>query len=494
MTTTIDRRPAAIAAAVCAVFLSQAAAAADVPNTVRERVEPPAAVAQPQKAKAHPAGVVNGTPVDAAAAAAGDVQSVGQSELRFIDRIVAVVNNDIITEYELQNRVRQTAINLREQNIELPPMPELRRQVLERLIMEKCIDQRSRELGIRVDERMVTAAIEQIARNNKITVEELRQKLQADDVSFSVFRDQVREEISAQRLREREVDSKLTIPESEVDAYLAEQAGFTSGDTQEYRVQHILLPIPSGATDSEAEDVGDEAERIADEARKGEDFAKLAAAHSKASDAMKGGDLGWMDASKLPSFFWKAIEEHRTERGFVTVLRSSGAWHVLKLVDTRDGVKAKLAGAPVEQTHVRHILMFVSDISPESEVVSKLNAIKHRIESGQSDFATMARLTSVDNSATRGGDIGWIGPGEASPEFEAAMNKLSPGEISEPIHTQYGYHLIQVIERRTAQANAERSRLAARMALREKKLAEAVYNWQRELRDKAYVEIRRDAL
>ena len=340
----------------------------------------------------------------------------------------------------------------------------------------------------------MSASIEQIARNNKLTVDELRDRLLADGVSFSAFRSQVKDEIVAQRLREREVDSKLTIPESEVDAYLAEQAGFTSGDTQEYHLQHILLPIPSGASDSEADDVGDLAERLADEAREGADFSSLAAANSKAEDAMSGGDLGWRDASKLPTLFWKAIEEHRTERGYVTVVRSSGAFHVIKLLDNRDGVKAKLAGAPVEQTHVRHILMFVSDLTPESEVVSRLNDIKHRIESGAADFATMARLTSVDNSATRGGDIGWISPGESVPEFEAAMNKLAAGEISEPVRTQFGYHLIQVIDRRKAQASADRSRLAARMALREKKLAEAVYNWQREMRDRANVEIRSDAL
>ncbi len=484
MTTTIKRSSRAALAASCLLIFGQALAA-DAPNTVRETVQMPAAA--PAAAPAAPT-------TDAQPAAADIQQSASRSTLRYVDRVVAVVNNDVITEYELQNRVRQVAINLRQQNINLPPMPKLRRQVLERLIMEKCLDQRAKELGIRVDERMVSASIEQIARNNKLTVDELRDRLLADGVSFSAFRSQVKDEIVAQRLREREVDSKLTIPESEVDAYLAEQAGFTSGDTQEYHLQHILLPIPSGASDSEADDVGDLAERLADEAREGADFSSLAAANSKAEDAMSGGDLGWRDASKLPTLFWKAIEEHRTERGYVTVVRSSGAFHVIKLLDNRDGVKAKLAGAPVEQTHVRHILMFVSDLTPESEVVSRLNDIKHRIESGAADFATMARLTSVDNSATRGGDIGWISPGESVPEFEAAMNKLAAGEISEPVRTQFGYHLIQVIDRRKAQASADRSRLAARMALREKKLAEAVYNWQREMRDRAYVEIRSDAL
>ena len=403
-----------------------------------------------------------------------DEQAVGN---KFADRIAAVVNNDVITEYELQNRVRQAAINLRQQNITLPPMQELRRQVLERMITEKATEQRARELGIRVDEQMVSASIEQIARNNKMTVEELRERLRADDVSFSAFRSQVRDEITAQRLREREVDSKITIPESEVDAYLAEQTGFTTNDTP-------------GASDSEARDVEREAEALVERVRNGEDFSSLAAANSKAEDALSGGDLGWRDASRLPTIFWKAIENNRTQRNFVTTVRSSGAVHVVFLEDSRDGVKAKLAGTPIEQTHVRHILMFVSDLTPEDQVISRLNDIRHRISTGEADFATLARLNSVDNSATRGGDIGWVSPGDTVPEFESVMNRLQPGEVSEPVRTPYGYHLIQVLERRTAEANAERSRINARNQLREKKLAEAVYNWQRELRDRAYVEIR----
>ncbi len=433
-------------------------------------------------------------PADAPAAAPAETvtETVQQpaSGVRFADRIAAVVNTDVITEYELQNRVRQAAINLRQQNINLPPMPELRRQVLERMITEKATEQRAKELGIRVDEQMVNASIEQIARNNKMTVDELRERLRADDVSFATFRNQVRDEITALRLREREVDSKITIPESEVDAYLAELTGFTTNDTQEYHVRHILLPIPPGASDSEADAVEEQAEAIVERVRAGEDFSTLAAANSKAADALSGGDLGWLDASRLPTLFWKAIENHRTERNYVTIVRSSGAVHVVLLEDSRDGVKAKLAGTPVEQTHVRHILMFVSDLTPEDQVLSRLNEIRHQVMSGKADFATLARLNSVDNSATRGGDIGWVGPGDTVPEFESAMNKLQPGEISEPIRTPYGYHLIQVLERRTAEANAERSRINARNQLREKKLAEAVYNWQRELRDRAYVEIR----
>ena len=230
----------------------------------------------------------------------------------------------------------------------------------------------------------------------------------------------------------------------------------------------LLLPIPPGASDSEARDVEREAEALVERVRNGEDFSSLAAANSKAEDALSGGDLGWRDASRLPTIFWKAIENNRTQRNFITTVRSSGAVHIVFLEDSRDGVKAKLAGTPIEQTHVRHILMFVSDLTPEDQVLTRLNDIRHRITTGEADFATLARLNSVDNSATRGGDIGWVSPGDTVPEFETVMNRLQPGEVSEPVRTPYGYHLIQVLERRTAEANAERSRINARNQLRER--------------------------
>ena len=373
-------------------------------------------------------------------------------------------------------------------------MPQLRAQVLDRLITEKAMQQRAREIGVRVDEQMVTASIEQIARNNKLTTDELRSRLREEGVSWSAFRSQIRDEITLQRLREREVDSKINIPESEVDAYLAEQAGFTGSDTMEYRVEHILLPLPADGIESEeGRKVKALAEDILERVQKGEDFAKLAAAYSKASDAMEGGDLGWRDSTRLPSVFWQAIKNN-AKTGYSTLIEGDSSIHIIKLAGERDGVKAKLAGAPVEQTHVRHILMFASDLMPEAQVVRRLNDIKQRVQKGEADFATFARLNSADASATRGGDLGWLLPGDTVPEFEAAMKNLKPGEISDPVRSPFGYHLIQVVERRTQVADATRSRLAARQALREKKLAEAVATWQRELHDKAYVDIRRDNL
>ena len=417
--------------------------------------------------------------------------AVSQSAARPLDRIIAVVNRDVITEFELQTRVHQAALNLRRQNIELPPMPEMRAQVLDRLITEKAVQQRAKEIGIRVDEQMVSAAIEQIARNNQLTPEQLRERIAAEGLSFSAFRSQVREEITLQRLREREVDSKITIPESEIDAYLADKAGFAGGDTTQYQVQHVRLPFAEGDRDAERE-AENRAKAIQKRAQKGEDFGKLAAAYSKAEDALSGGDLGWKEAQELPTVFWEAIRDDGAA-GKVHVLRTDGAWHVVKFAGKRNGVQAKLAGAPVQQTHVRHILMLISELTPEHKVISQLGEIRSKILAGE-DFAKYARLASVDSSATRGGDLGWITAGDADPEFETQMNALQIGDISEPFRTRYGYHIVQVLERRTETMDEKRTRLEARQALRGKKLAEAVQNWMRELHDKAYVEIRREYL
>lgn len=412
-------------------------------------------------------------------------------DYRPLDRIVAVVNRDIITEYELQTRVHQVALNLRRQGIELPGMHQLRRQVLERLILEKTIEQRAKDTGIRVDEQMVNASIEQIAQNNNMTVEELRDRLRDDGTTYSAFREQIRQEILLQRLRQREVDSKILIPESEINAYLAEKAGFASDETTEYHLFHILIPIES--SDKNGAKAKQLADSVLERAKNGEDFAKLAAETSKAETALEGGDLGWKDSSRMPSIFWKALQSDPS-RGKIAVIRTPEAFHIIRIAGERDGVKAKLAGVPVTQTHVRQILMFVSDITPEAEVVSRLNEIRRRILAKESDFATYARLNSVDHSATRGGDLGWLRPGDLPAEFEEQVNRLGIGEISEPFKTKYGYHLIEVIDRREKEADSENSRYDAQRVLRERKLAEAFTNWQRELRDQAYVEIREENL
>lgn len=416
------------------------------------------------------------------------------SETQVLNAVVAVVNNDVITTGELADRTHTAALNLRRQKIQLPPMPQLRAQVLEQLILERAMSQRARETGIRVDDAVVNATIEQIAQQNKISVAELRRRLNLDGVPFPQFREEIRSQIIAQRLREREVDDEIKIPESEIDAFLADQAGFNINDTIEYDISHIWVPTNEGMSTEELNNARETAEDVLDRAQDGEDFGKLAATYSKASDALDGGNLGWRTLSQMPTALAAAVREARQNSSKVAMNVSSDGYYIVKVNARRDGVKTKLAGGPVTQTHARHILMAVTPVTDEGTVLNRLNDIRNRLVNKKEDFATLARLHSVDGSATRGGDLGWLHPGDTAPAFEEAMNRLQPGEISQPIKTQYGYHIIQVVERRQEAMNDERMRYMARQVLRQRKLAEATVNWQRELRDRAYVEIRREEL
>ena len=411
-----------------------------------------------------------------------------------LNAVVAVVNNDVITTGELAERAHSAALNLRRQKIQLPPMPQLRAQVLEQLILERAIAQRARETGIRVDDGVVNATIEQIAQQNKISVAELRRRLSLDGVTFPQFREEIRSQIITQRLREREVDEEIKIPESEIDAFLADQAGYNINDTIEYDVSHIWIPTSESMSSEELRAARNIAEDILDRAQDGEDFGQLAASYSKASDALEGGNLGWRTLSQMPTALASAVRDARQESSRIAMNVSSDGYYIVKVNGRRDGVKTKLAGGPVTQTHTRHILMAVTPVTDEATVLNRLNDIRNRLVNSKEDFATLARLHSVDGSATRGGDLGWLHPGDTVPAFEAAMNKLQPGEVSQPIKTQYGYHLIQVLDRREEAMDAERMRFMARQILRQRKLAEATATWQRELRDRAYVEIRRDEL
>ena len=416
------------------------------------------------------------------------------AEPEFLNAVVAVVNNDVITTGELAERTHTAALNLRRQKIELPPMQQLRIQVLEQLILERAMAQRARETGIRVDDGVVNATIEQIAQQNKISVAELRRRLQLDGVTFPQFREEIRSQVIAQRLREREVNDEIKIPESEIDAFLADQAGFNVNDTIEYDVSHIWIPTNEGMSTEELNNARNVADDVLERAQDGEDFGALAASFSKASDALEGGKLGWRTLSQMPTALAAAVREARQQSSKVAMNVSSDGYYIVKVNARRDGVKTKLAGGPVTQTHARHILMAVTPVTDEGTVLKRLNDIRDRLINKKEDFATLARLHSVDGSATRGGDLGWLQPGDSVPAFEEAMNRLNPGEISQPIKTQYGYHIIQVVERREEAMNDERMRYMARQILRQRKMAEATANWQRELRDRAYVEIRREEL
>lgn len=410
------------------------------------------------------------------------------------NRIVAIVNNDVITTGELYDRAHVTALNLRRQNISLPPMQQLRGQVLQQLIMERIMEQEARSQGIRVEDAFLNVAIERIARQNNLTVPQLKAALAKDGVPFDRFRTQVRGQILAQRLRERQVDDKIEIPESEIEAFLAEQAGFNVHDQMQYHVLHISVPLSVSMSYSERREAREKAERILADARKNIDFQQLAAGLSGASDALEGGDLGWKTLSELTPSLAKTVKEAFARSDRVGFAESESGYDIVKVLARRNGVQAKLSGGPVEQTRARHILLTPSASMPESVVLARMNELRDRIVLHNEDFATLARLNSTDGSATRGGDLGWLQKGDTVPPFEQAMMKLKVGEVSQPVRSPFGFHLIQVTERRTQDADPQRLRYNARQILRERKLSQAVANWQRELRAKAFVEIRNEAL
>ncbi|MGN6389556.1 MAG: peptidylprolyl isomerase [Burkholderiaceae bacterium] len=408
---------------------------------------------------------------------------------QLVDAIIAVVNDDVITQRELLDRYRSTEAQLAAQNRPLPPAPQLQRQLLEQMIVEKAELQKAKELGIKVDEGMLDRAIAHIAEQNHLSVGDLRARLEKDGTTFAAFRDQIRQQILLQRLREREVESKVQVTESEVDNYLA-AAGIKEGAKaeQELDVAQILVRVPENASPEDVEQRRQRAEDIRKQLADGADFVALSQKVSDADNAAKGGDLGWRTASKLPQLFLDAVASLKPGE-ISKVIKSDNGFHVLKLNGRRT---AKEALPAVEQTHARHILIKVNQLVSAADAKRKLTELKQRLLNHSATFAELARLYSNDASASKGGDLGWIYPGDTVPEFERAMNALKPGEISDPIETQFGYHLIQVLERKTDDMSPERARQVARQAIRERKVAEATDEWLRQLRDSAYVEYRFD--
>ena len=409
---------------------------------------------------------------------------------RQLDRIIAVVNDEVITSNELRMRAAVAEAQLRRQKIQPPPREVIERQVLERMIVDRAQLQLARETGVRVDDGTVNAAIGRVAESNGLTVPALRQRLEADGISYNQFRDDIRQDIILNRLREREVDSRVQVSDTEVDNFIAEQAG-VAADAQEVNLAQILLRVPENSDSARIDETRKRAEEIFAQVKSGADFARLAASYSNSSEALQGGDLGWRNVDRLPALFVDAIKNVKTGESS-GIVRSPNGFHILKVLGRRSAVEAKLATGPVQQNHARHILLRVTDLTPEPEVIRRLEEFKGRMEAGQVEFGTLARLHSVDPTGSRGGDLGWLYPGDTVPEFEKAMNGLKINEISAPVRTPFGWHLIQVLERRTEQASGDRARMQARLALRERKSDEAYQDWLRQLRDKTYVELRLD--
>jgi peptidyl-prolyl cis-trans isomerase SurA len=403
-----------------------------------------------------------------------------------IDRIVAVVNDEAITSVELEDRARFAIKQLAQQGTSPPPKAVVERQLLDRMIGDRVQLQLAKESGLRVDDTELDRAIGRIADQNKITIDVLRKTLENDGVPYTKFREDIRNEIILTRLREREVDNKIVVTDSEIDALLSASAS-EDMRSDELNLSHILVVVPENASPEQLQSRRARAEEALAQLTKGADFRQVAAAFSEAPDALRGGDMGWRQGERLPTIFYDAVKSMKP--GEVSgILRSANGFHILRLNERRGRTLAQTP-ASVQQTHVRHILLKTNELVSETEARNRLMGLKERLEN-KADFAELARVHSEDASASKGGDLGWILPGDTVPEFERAMNNLKPGEISEPVRSPFGWHLIQVMERGTQDVSKERQRVAARQTLRARKADEAYQEWVRQLRDRAYVEVR----
>jgi peptidyl-prolyl cis-trans isomerase SurA len=402
-----------------------------------------------------------------------------------VDRIVAVVNDEVITQNDLNDRVALVVRQFQRQGGQLPPADVLSRQILERMINDLVQIQLAKETGIRVDDATLDRTIERIAQENKLSVRDFRLALERDGIKYPRFREDIRNEIVVARLREREVENAVVVTDAEIETELAREARDKTADT-EFRLAHILVLVPPQASPEQIEARRVRALQALSELRRGTDFAKVAATYSDAPDAMQGGSLGWRPAGRLPTLFLDALE--RMQPGDVSdILRSPNGFHMVKLLEKR----GKAAPAGVQQANVRHILLRAREGLSESEARERLRRLRERIVTG-TDFAEIAKLHSEDATSQKGGDLGWVAPGDTVPEFERAMNDLKEGEVSEPIQTPFGWHLVQVVQRRSDELSDDRKKAAARQAIRARKADEAYQDWLRQIRDRAFVENRYD--
>lgn len=409
-----------------------------------------------------------------------------ESGPRPADFIVAVVNSEPITNNEVRNRLLRFEQQLAQQGAALPPRTQLAREVLERLISEKAQLQLARETGIRIDEAQVDQAEQNVARQNQVSVTDLRRRIAAEGMNVEQFRDDLRNQLTLTRLRDRELQSRARVTEIDIDTFLREQ-GASDPALTELNLAHILVAAPERASEVQLVPLRAKAQALLERARAGEDFGKLARENSDAQGAAaNGGVVGLRTADRLPPLFVEATRNLR-EGGITDVLRSPAGFHIVKVLEKR---QIGSTGVSVTQTRARHILLRPSSTLSEAQARARMAEYKQRVTQGQADFAALAREYSQDASARNGGDLGWASPGMFVPEFEEVLNALQPGQVSDPVVSRFGVHLIQLMERRESRLTEREQREVVRNLLRERKLDEAYANWAREVRGRAYVEFR----
>ena len=411
--------------------------------------------------------------------------NVSLDQAVLLERVVAIVNDEALTQFDVNEQKRVVLEQMKTQKVTPPASEVLEKQLLERLITERVLMQVAKETGIRVDDTQVERTIARIAQDNKLSTEDFRKAVEREGMLFSKYREDVRNEIVVQRLRDREVEGRVNVSDAEVDHFLATVAAQAGGDV-EYRVSHILVLVPEQASPDQIDARLRRAEDALREVRSGVDFGQVAAGYSDAPDALQGGNLGWRAPARLPTVFADPVRSLKPGEAS-GVLRSASGFHIVKLLETRN----RNAPTVVQQSRVRHILVKVNEVTSEQEAKIRIERIRERIDLG-AKFEEQAKLGSEDGSAAKGGELGWVSPGDTVPDFEQAMNRLNLDELSAPVRTSFGWHLIQVQERRTQDITAERQRDQARMALRQRKSDEAFQDWVRQARDRAYVEIKID--
>lgn len=408
-----------------------------------------------------------------------------------VDRIIAVVNEDVITQSELDTQLRVVQEQLAARNEEIPPSDILHRQLLERMVITKLQLQLAETTGIRVDDDTLNRGIENIAAQNKLSLGQFRDVLERDGFDFSVFRENIRNEITITRLRQRQVSNRLIVTDQEINNFLAtealQSAGSEGGAAEEYHVAQILIGLPEAATPEQIQNAQREAEQVLAKLRGGADFKQTAIAISDDQQALEGGDLGWRAAPQLPTLIADVVPAMKP--GDISApIRSPSGFHIIALLDRRDADGVRI----VKQTQVRHILVRTDELTSDEDARTRLEQLKQRIEGGD-DFANLARSNSDDaTSAVNGGSLGWVNPGDLVARFEEAMAELASGTVSEPFQTQFGWHIAQVTDRRDHDNTDESKRAQARESIRQRKTEEEIQTWLRSVRDEAYVEYKAD--
>lgn len=402
-----------------------------------------------------------------------------------LNRIIAIVNDDVILSSELEDSITEIIKQLREKDTPVPDRPVLIKQVLERLVVDELQLQIARNNGLSIDDSMLNREVQDLARESGITLTEFREVLERDGYSYTRFREDLRKQLLIQQVRQQMVASRINVNDQEIDNLLATLKASGEGDI-EYNFGHILVAIPEASSPEEIQAAEQRAGNILERLKNGADFSEIAIAESDGQTALEGGNIGWRKIGQIPSLFIDPIKGMQVG-DLSGIIRSSGGFHIIKMLDKR-GDERHI----VQQTRARHILLKPDTVTSDEDIRIRIEQLEIRLRSGE-DFATLALSNSQDTlSAAKGGNLGWVNAGDTVPEFEEAMNKLAPGEISGPVRSQFGWHLIQVQERRAHDSTEEYERSKVRGMIRSRKYTEELFLWLRRLRDESYVEYRID--